>query len=366
MNGTEQERLGHDDRFVIMQRLGAGATGVVYRALDRVRHHEVAIKFLKHVDGDTLYRFKNEFRALADLVHPNLVSLHELLSLGDEWYFTMDLIDGVPFDQFLGVTPVDSEETPTLATMTSSSGTAPEVSGQPLARPRVPMRQEGLERLWPTLEQLTQGVGALHRAGKLHRDIKPSNVLVTPGGRVVLCDFGLVAQVPGAGDPTVEYSRAGTPAYMSPEQAAGQPLSEATDWYSVGVMLYQVLTGRLPFAGDAATMRLRRTRAEPPSPRTCSGDMYAGVPRRAPPRVSPEASPTRRARPKSMRRASSSRPPGRKMLDGLTSRWSTPRACAHASASATRTPTASASRGSSAPRRSRSRRSLPSSHSMAR
>ena len=269
MNGTEPDRPSHDDRFQITQRLGAGGMGVVYRAVDQVRRSEIAIKFLKHVDGDTLFRFKNEFRALADLSHPNLVSLHELLSLGDEWYFTMDLVEGVPFDQYLGVAPVEGSDTPTLVTLTSSSAPSmPDAAASASLRPREPLRSELFAKLWPTLAQLTEGVAALHRAGKLHRDLKPSNVLVTPAGRVVVCDFGLVAELADAGLARVPADpRAGTPAYMAPEQAAGQPLSEATDWYSVGIMLYQVLTGRFPFVGDAARMRWLKNQSEPPAPR---------------------------------------------------------------------------------------------------
>ena len=135
---------------------------------------------------------------------------------------------------------------------------------------------------------------ALHDAGKLHRDIKPSNVLVTREGRVVLLDFGLVAELAPAHTHTVE--AAGTPAYMSPEQTAGLPLTQASDWYSVGSMLYEALTGRLPFAGTVLEVLQRKRESEPVPPRELARGR-AARPRRALPEP---AAP--RSRPAALRR----------------------------------------------------------------
>jgi hypothetical protein len=267
--------LAKHERFVIRERMGAGGMGVVYRALDRTRGGEVAIKVLRHVEGDTLFRFKREFRALADLAHPNLVNLYELMSTGEEWFFTMELLDGVPFTEYLGV---ESEASPPTTEETTPGSVAHGRVAFPLP-PSVPRpRAHGCRspaRLWPALQQLAEGVAALHRAGRLHRDIKPSNVLVTREGRVVLCDFGLVSDVDEVSwqDDSEPRQVAGTPMYMSPEQATGQPLTEATDWYSVGVMLYESLTGRLPFGGDRERILWLKARGEAAPPSSFAPDI---------------------------------------------------------------------------------------------
>src|SRR5438046_5860239 len=119
-------------------------------------------------------------------------------------------------------------------------------------------------RLRSALRQLAEGVNRLHELGKLHRDIKPSNVLVTDEGRVVLLDFGLVEDI---NPDSPETLLAGTPDYMSPEQGAQSPISKASDWYSVGVILYQALTGRLPFRGRFFEVLLRKKTRAPIQPR---------------------------------------------------------------------------------------------------
>ena len=125
----------------------------------------------------------------------------------------------------------------------------------------LPPRPDG--RLRDALAQLIAGVLALHEAGKLHCDIKPLNVRVTPAGRVVLLDFGLVSEGPAEPDP-YESGIAGSVSYMSPEQAPGQVLTEATDWYAVGAMLFEALTGTVPFRGPVTGVLRAKQQAEPP------------------------------------------------------------------------------------------------------
>jgi hypothetical protein len=257
--------FGGTARFQVQSRIGAGGFGVVYKALDRERNAPVALKVLRHVAPKSLYRFKQEFRALADVSHPNLVTLYELASDGDEWFFTMELIDGVSFLQYVRDDPgCDSGFRSDQVTPTSSGsgrffgGVQGGDSGSAAALPTV----LNLDRLRDALPQLSDGVLALHAAGKLHRDIKPSNVLVSRDGRVILLDFGLVRELATDQTDTV----AGTPAYMSPEQAAGLPLAEASDWYNVGSMLYEALTGCLPFSGRPLDVLRQKEKSEPPAP----------------------------------------------------------------------------------------------------
>jgi serine/threonine protein kinase len=254
-------------RFTIQGRLGSGGMGVVYRAYDRERGETIALKTMRKVDPVALYRFKHEFRTLADLTHPNLVSLYELIAVGNLWFFTMELIEGIDFIRFVAQGPVQ------LAEPEASQLGNPTVQMSPLVGYRAVQEQCGgallpstVARLRWAMRQLAEGVHALHAASKLHRDIKPTNVLVTEKGRVVLLDFGLVADLERSGSlHNPEEQIVGTVSYMSPEQAGGLPVSAASDWYSVGVMLYEGLTGRLPHEGRALEI-LRNKMTVMPSP----------------------------------------------------------------------------------------------------
>ncbi|MCB9701968.1 MAG: protein kinase [Myxococcales bacterium] len=216
-------------RYQIIRRIGAGAMGVVFEAVDTERDERVALKTLHKLDPSALYRLKNEFRAVADVVHPNLVTLHELVSEKGQWFMTMEYIDGISFVEHVR--------------------RAPERSA-PRAR--------------AALRQLARGLMALQAAGKLHRDVKSSNVLVDARGRVVLLDFGLAADsLVDSIDATVDEGILGTPAYMSPEQACGLPPTQASDWYAVGVILYESLTGELPYSGPTLKIIAEKQQAEP-------------------------------------------------------------------------------------------------------
>lgn len=278
------QAFANSKRYVLERELGHGGMGIVYQALDLERNTRVALKALTQRDAVNIYRLKNEFRQLADLSHPNLVTLHELHNEGNAWFFTMELVNGKTFDEFVnGERPTTTTERPGVQT----------VAGRPVRDVSITLSQRAIgseyplaratcniKRLRRALRQLVEAVAALHDAGKLHRDLKPSNVLVTPEGRVVVLDFGLVSSStlvdPEQQDAerTVGGQMFGTPAYMSPEQAAGEAVGTASDWYAIGTMVYEALTGQLPFDGSVLEILRQKEEQEPVAP----SEIVHGIP----------------------------------------------------------------------------------------
>jgi len=243
--------LANSERFQIIRELGSGGMGIVYEAIDRERDVRLAVKSLKHMDAASAYRFKQEFRVLTELSHPNIVTMYELLSDEDQLFFTMELIEGEGLLRYLR-RGVDK------ARLTSP-------------RPRVHELVD-MERLRSVMGQLAQALNALHNAGLVHRDFKPANVCVTNEGRAVLMDFGIAVstntRVRSPGQIAV-----GTPPFMAPEQAAGDPPTAAADWYSFGVLLYLSLTGRLPFRGSKAEILRAKAEHDPRPPSELADDI---------------------------------------------------------------------------------------------
>ncbi|MCG8424669.1 MAG: protein kinase [Proteobacteria bacterium] len=233
-------------RFRIVRELGSGGMGTVYEAWDEEARTPVALKVLRSQNPKARDWFKKEFRCLAGIEHANLVMLGELGEAGGRWFFTMELVDGVDFLRYLNAAPGDQN------------------------------------RLRDVLAQVVRGLAALHRLNKVHRDIKPSNVLVTRDGRAVILDFGVVVDT-AEPDPLSENDVVGTLAYMAPEQFRRGEAGPASDYYAVGVMLYQALTGRLPFARELADIMLqrdivlRRDDTAPPAPRECTSGVSADL-----------------------------------------------------------------------------------------
>jgi hypothetical protein len=242
-----------EDRFEVVRTLGTGGFGVVYEVIDRDRGERVAMKTLSRVEADALRRFKQEFRALADVAHENLVRFHELLFLGEQWSFTMELVDGVELLEWVWQDAV--------------SGTAATEAGAPgsngagnHARVTRPPPKVDLRRLRDAAKQIARGIAALHAQRLVHRDLKPSNVLVARDGRVVIVDFGIAKQL--GEHSTMTNGLIGTPAYMAPEQGSDADSGPPADWYAFGVMLFEALTGRLPYLGNAVQVLTDKQRFE--------------------------------------------------------------------------------------------------------
>ncbi|MEZ4309300.1 MAG: AAA family ATPase [Polyangiaceae bacterium] len=236
------------NRFEVRRLLGWGGMGVVYEAYDRVRRARVAIKTLRSMDAAGLLRFKNEFRSLVDLSHPNLVRLGELLEDGGQLFFTMELVSGIPFIDHVRGTDAAPEPGPVSRSQLDTA-VRPASRPPPESAPRAADGAFDEEKLREALVQLARGLGALHASG-----------------RVVILDFGLVTEATDTlGDDEVHV--VGTAHFMAPEQAAGRSVGAPADWYAVGVMLYLAMTGMLPFevSSDAVGKLKQRAVPLPPS-----------------------------------------------------------------------------------------------------
>jgi eukaryotic-like serine/threonine-protein kinase len=287
---------GAGKRFRVIRPIGEGGMGVVYEAEDRERGQLVALKTLKHRDLDTLYRLKREFRALAHLSHPNLVDLYDMVVAEDTGFLTMELVEGsdiirhcrpgAPGRDGAGddsPSRADTDRFALEARPTPVDPIAPFVSidaVEPIARARaarrarppalrpIPARPQFDEaRLRSVLPQLARALIALHQAGMVHRDIKPSNVLVTHSGRVVVLDFGLVAELDGGAGDSLGGRIVGTVEYIAPEQVSDGRVSPSADWYGFGCLLYEALTGRTPHHGSIMQILLDKQSHPPPPPR---------------------------------------------------------------------------------------------------
>ena len=216
-------------RYEITGLLGRGGTSFVYKALDKEKNFLVALKSLRFAEVDDIYHLKQEFRFFRDIYHHNLVLLYDLTVADATCFYTMELINGTDFVSFVR----------------SNDGA-----------------------LRACLDQLVDGLSAIHQVGRLHRDLKPSNILVEADGRTVLLDFGLSAELRSTNSVTSQAQLyAGTPAYMAPERLAGEPASAASDAYALGVILYQALTGVRPYPDlpPVAQHKAQQTRPPPPS-----------------------------------------------------------------------------------------------------
>ncbi len=261
-------------RFEVQRCLGSGSFGSVYDVLDRERGLRVALKVPHDPQALNLLLFKQEFRSLTELSHPNLITLYELVSDGTFWCFTMELLKGRDLLSHLrgqegstgSSTLPSSQRSPYASSLrTLRVGETPQVLPKELLPPEPSHYSAPVDygRVRRTFAQVAEGLLSLHRAGLLHRDLKPSNVMVTQDGRAVILDFGLATEgrvAEGMEDPA---QVAGTLAYLAPEILEGVAANEATDWYALGVMLFQALTGCLPHTGNQVEMMRAKRDLDP-------------------------------------------------------------------------------------------------------
>jgi serine/threonine-protein kinase len=205
-----------DGRYRVLSKLGGGGMADVWLAEDTHLQRRIALKVLHRrfaQDREFVMRFQREAEAAAGLQHPNIVSVFDRGEWEGTYYIAMQFVDG-----------------PTLKQLIDSGIT--------------------LEQAVAVIRQVLQAAGYAHRQGIVHRDLKPQNVIVDPEGKAVVTDFGIARA--GVSEITQTGSVMGTPHYLSPEQAQGFDVTAVSDLYSVGVMLYEALTGRVPFEGESA------------------------------------------------------------------------------------------------------------------
>lgn len=232
---TVLPKLRYFGDYELLDEIAFGGMGVVYRArqvsLDRV----VAIKMMRPgvlATDDEIRRFQTEARTAASMQHPNIVAIHEVGECEGLHYFSMDFVDGPNLAELIRHKPLPSQEAARY------------------------------------VQLLADAVQYAHSKGILHRDLKPSNVVVDAAGRPRITDFGLARPLDTGSGMTANGALIGTPAYMPPEQAAadGQPLTAATDCYSLGAILYELLTGRPPFQAGSPVATLRAVLEDEPAP----------------------------------------------------------------------------------------------------
>ncbi|MCP4426773.1 MAG: protein kinase [Chloroflexi bacterium] len=224
-------------RYQLLERAGSGGMARVYKAQDNALGRIVAVKMLHESmtdDPGFLQRFQREAHAAANLTHPNIVTVHDIGQDENRYYIVMEYVEGRTLKQM-------------IRRYNGNGGPMP------------------ISRALDLTIQICAGIGYAHRANLVHCDVKPQNVLVTRDNRVKVADFGIARAISEATAQQQASQVWGTPQYFSPEQAAGEPSTPASDVYAIGVILFELLSGQLPFVADTPTaMALKHLQEEPP------------------------------------------------------------------------------------------------------
>jgi tRNA A-37 threonylcarbamoyl transferase component Bud32 len=236
-------------KYKIVEHLGRGGMAEVYKAYQETLDRHVAIKLMHSFlagDQDFLSRFKREARAMASLAHPGIVGVYDFDIQGDTYYIVMEFVGGGTL----------KEKLEHLASQ-----------GETLS----------MSRTVQVVLEIAEALSYAHSRSMVHRDIKPANIMLREDGRAVLTDFGIAKMLSGPSY-TATGAMIGTPAYMSPEQGLGQPGDERSDLYSLGVLFFQMATGRLPYDADTPLAVVLKHVNEPvPTPITFNRSVPAGI-----------------------------------------------------------------------------------------
>jgi predicted Ser/Thr protein kinase len=229
---SRNDGIGPDGRYSIKEELGRGGMGIVYRAYDRVLDREVAFKRIPDYlsnDKELIVRFQQEARALARLSHLNIVQIYDFVQDDEQAWIAMEFVEGEELDEIIQNSDASS-----------------------------------VKDILRISTQLAEALAYAHDRGVVHRDFKPANVMLTQDGMPKIMDFG-VAKLAQSSVYTQQGSILGSPAYMSPEQAAGKGMDARSDIYAFGVTLYKMFSGRLPFEGDVTSV-IAQTLTRDPTP----------------------------------------------------------------------------------------------------
>jgi len=223
------------DRYQIIEELGTGGMGRVYKVLDKELDTLVVLKVILHevaADPETIPRFRNELKLSREISHKNVCRMFDLNTSKGTYYITMEFVDGESLKNII------------LMTKKLSVATAIDIT-----------------------KQICEGLGEAHRHGVVHRDLKPGNIIIDRDGNAKILDFGLARSIESHGI-TATGIIIGTPQYMSPEQVQEKTVDQRSDIYSLGVLLYEMLTGQVPFDGDSPVrVALRHVKEKPIEPK---------------------------------------------------------------------------------------------------